>query len=281
MRKYLLTTLVLGLLSPVYGQLYVSAFGGYGIPIMGHQLDMAINVSTTGFNVYHGMYESLGGGKTGGITTGYRFNNNLILSADFSSFSGEQMESGFVDSTAGFVIFTSSTKIQARGLRAVPSIGIWIERGKFRYQLESGFLIGFKMRANVLVIRDWPGSSPNNWIDEEELLGRLSLGFQQKVSLSYCFNKSLALSVDVRGIFQSWVPKYGDVKNREYNGVNQLQNSPYSDSHYIYVEDMTQPNLTITDTDRREKMKIVLPLSSITFSAGVTYSFGKREKLVN
>lgn len=279
MRKFLLTTLVLGLLSPVYGQLYVSAFGGYGIPIMGHQLDMAINVSTTGFNVYHGMYESLGGGKTGGITTGYRFNNNLILSADFSSFSGEQMESGFVDSTAGFVIFTSSTKIQARGYRIIPNIGIWIERGKFRYQFDSGLLIGIKMRANVQVNREWPSLTTRFY--EEELWGRISFGFQQKVSLSYCFNNNLALGIDVRGIFQSWTPKYGDVKKSENDGVNQLQNSPYSDSHYIYVEDMTQPNLTITDTDRREKMKIVLPLSSITFTAGVTYSFGKREKLVN
>lgn len=275
MRKFLLTTLVLGLLSPVYGQLYVSAFGGYGIPIMGHQLDMAINVSFTGYNVYHGMFESLGGGKTGGLNTGFRFNNNLVLSADFSAFSGEQAQSGFVDSTAGFVIFTSSTKIQARGYRIVPNIGIWIERGKFRYQFDSGLLIGFKMRANVQVNREWPSLSTRFY--EEELWGRISFGFQQKVSLSYCFNNNLALGIDVRGIFQSWIPKYGDLKKSETDGVNQLQNATYSDTHYIYVEDFTEPNLSMSSTDRGEKMKIVLPLSSITFTTGITYSFGIRQ----
>lgn len=278
MRKMLLSILFLGFLCPLSAQFYTSAFGGYGVPIMGHQLGFDFSPSPSGYTLFHGMYASLGRGSSIGGSVGYCFSGGFIAELEYGKFDGVEVTSGYVDSSAGFVTVTSNTHISARGYRLVPNIGFKLDKGRFSFTSQSGLLVGLNMEARVRRVMEWPGwVSSIIFIQEEKLTKPVAFGFEQKVGIQFYFLEHFAAQIDVRGVFQNWAPKYGELTKSEYDGRDQLQNASYGYSHYVYVEEFTEPNLSMSSTDRGEKMKIVLPLSSITFTAGITYSFGIRQ----
>ena len=259
MKKVLLLSLTLFIVSSLSAQFYAGFGVGYGLGA-----SKRVNGTEDTDNSTKNIYGSYGQGLNANLKLGFMFSDNI----------------GFELGTS-YLIGASQTKYKSEyileeakssGLRLAPQLVIKLDNG---FYSRFGMIIPVLGKTVITNTDEHFQVGPTVFVKKEttmETKGSFSMGFIGAIGYAYALSDNMDLFAEVEYIGMSIKSGSAEFTQYDVNGENHLENMTTSQKEYEFVDEVMDSDNTSSD-EPTKMLKQKAPFSSIGLNIGIIMKF--------